>query len=65
MSTSKKTQNEIGSKKKTWKKPRIVYKQTLEARASACSFFGVGTGKSTTGGLPPPNGNCGSDYLFS
>ncbi|MBI5303653.1 MAG: hypothetical protein HY868_16070 [Chloroflexi bacterium] len=51
------------SKKKPYTKPRMVYKQKLEARASACTPIGVGYGKATTGGPFQPGYQC--QNLFS
>jgi len=64
MSAPAKPTRPTRSKKKPYTKPQIVYKQRLEARASACTNYGPGTGKSSTGG-PPPQGSCGASYLFS
>jgi len=48
-------------KKKKYAKPRILYRQRLEARASACTYAGPGTGKGSTGSPY----HCGQNYLFS
>ncbi len=65
MSAAKMPERKSTTKKKPYTKPQIVYKQPLEAKAAACAFTSVGTGKATTGGPPPPYGNCGYHFLFS
>jgi len=61
MTAQPKRTRQPSAKKKRYTKPRVIYRQPLEARASACTPAGPGGGKSTTGGPY----QCGQNYLFS
>ncbi|MBI5648866.1 MAG: hypothetical protein HZC40_00205 [Chloroflexi bacterium] len=61
MSAANKPQAQPSAKKKPYAKPRIVHRQRIEARASACAYSGPGTGKSSTGAPY----QCGQSFLFS
>lgn len=60
MNTQPKRVRQPTAKKKRYTKPRIVYRQPLEASATVCTYAGPGTGKSSTG-MPY---QCGQNYLF-
>lgn len=49
MDTAPKPEHQPRAKKKPYTKPRVVYKQRLEAKASVCIYAGPGTGKGSTG----------------